>query len=60
MALDSVRRDLKVGFRVLLKEKSFCALAVTVLALGICGVTTMFSVVNGVMLRGFSLPTKSG
>ncbi len=26
------------------------------LALGICGVTTMFSVVNGVMLRGFSFP----
>jgi len=24
-------------------EKSFCALAVVVLALGICGVTTMFS-----------------
>jgi len=43
--------------RVLVKEKSFCALAVVVLALGICGVTTMFSVVNGVMLRGFSFPT---
>jgi predicted permease len=27
-----------------------------VLALGICGVTTMFSVVNGIMLRGFSFP----
>ena len=31
-------------------------LAIIVLALGICGVTTMFSVVNGVMLRGFSFP----
>ena len=50
-------RDLRIGLRVLIKEKSFCALAVTVLALGICGVTTMFSVVNGVMLRGFSFPT---
>ena len=59
MALDNIRRDLKVGFRVLLKEKAFCALAVTVLALGICGVTTMFSVVNGVMLRGFSLPNET-
>ena len=49
-------RDLRLGFRVLIKEKSFCALAVIVLALGICGVTTMFSVVNGVMLRGFSFP----
>jgi len=48
--------DLRIGLRVLIKEKSFCALAVTVLALGICGVTTMFSVVNGIMLRGFSFP----
>src|SRR6059036_3969601 len=49
-------QDLRVGFRVLLREKGFCALAVVVLALGICGVTTMFSVVNGIMLRGFSFP----
>src|SRR5262252_2649082 len=56
MGIDSVVRDLRIGLRVLIKEKSFCALAVTVLALGICGVTTMFSVVNGVMLRGFSFP----
>jgi len=56
MATDNVRRDLRIGLRVLIKEKSFCALAITVLALGIAGVTTMFSVVNGVMLRGFSFP----
>ena len=49
-------RDLRLGLRVLIKDKSFCALAVVVLALGICGVTTMFSVVNGVMLRGFGFP----
>src|SRR5712692_3746324 len=49
-------QDLRVGLRVLLREKGFCALAVIVLALGICGVTTMFSVVNGVLLRGFSFP----
>src|SRR3989442_1456935 len=49
-------QDLRVGLRVLLREKGFCALAVVVLALGICGVTTMFSVVNGIMLRGFSFP----
>jgi len=50
-------RDIRIGLRILIKERSFCALAVIVLALGICGVTTMFSVVNGVMLRGFSFPT---
>src|ERR1700674_3021698 len=56
MLAETFRRDLRIGLRVLVKEKSFCALAVIVLALGICGVTTMFSVVNGVMLRGFSFP----
>ncbi|HEY2150668.1 MAG TPA: ABC transporter permease [Vicinamibacterales bacterium] len=56
MIAEQFRRDLRIGLRVLIKEKAFCALAVTVLALGICGVTTMFSVVNGVMLRGFSFP----
>jgi predicted permease len=53
---DNLFRDLKIGLRVLVKEKGFCALAVVVLALGIAGVTTMFSVVNGVALRGFSFP----
>ncbi len=56
MIADNLLRDAKVGLRVLIKEKGFCALAVIVLALGIAGVTTMFSVVNGVMLRGFSFP----
>jgi predicted permease len=57
MPIEILRRDLRIGLRVLIKEKSFCALAVIVLALGIAGVTTMFSVVNGVMLRGFAFPT---
>ena len=56
MILATFFQDLRIGARVLFKEKSFCILAVTVLALGICGVTTMFSVVNGTMLRGFSFP----
>jgi predicted permease len=59
MMTDSLFRDIRIGLRVLLKEKGFCALAVVVLALGIAGVTTMFSVVNGVMLRGFSFPNSS-
>ena len=56
MLLATFFQDLRIGFRVLIKEKSFCLLAVTVLALGICGVATQFSVVNAVMLRGFSFP----
>lgn len=56
MFISSFLQDLRVGFRVLLKEKTFCALAVFVLALGICAVTTQFAVVNGVLLRGFKFP----
>jgi len=56
MFLETFFQDLRIGLRVLLKERAFCALAVVVLALGICVVTTMFSVINGVMLRGFSFP----
>jgi predicted permease len=56
MFFNSFLQDLRVGLRVLLKEKTFCILAVTVLALGICGVTTQFAIVNGAVLRGFSFP----
>ncbi|MBI2498102.1 MAG: ABC transporter permease, partial [Opitutae bacterium] len=56
MIIETILQDLRIGVRVLLKEKSFCALAVFVLALGICAVTTQFSVVNGVILRGFAFP----
>ncbi|WP_415907373.1 ABC transporter permease [Oleiharenicola sp. Vm1] len=56
MPFESFFQDLRIGLRVLVKEKGFCALAVTVLALGICAVTTMFAVVNGSLLRGFSFP----
>src|SRR5205807_4981563 len=56
MVLDSFRQDVRVGLRVLFKEKSFCFLATLVLALGICGVTTQFTVVNAIVLRGLSFP----
>src|SRR5213596_1254165 len=56
MILDSFQQDLRVGLRVLIKEKSFCFLAVLVLGLGIGGATTQFSVVNAIVLRGFSFP----
>src|SRR5205085_11276198 len=56
MVLDSFRQDVRVGLRVLFKDKAFCFLAVLVLALGIGGATTQFTVVNAVVLRGFSFP----
>jgi predicted permease len=54
MILDSFSQDIRVGLRILFKEKSFCLLAVLVLALGIAGVTTQFTIVNAFVLRGFS------
>src|SRR5436190_5625034 len=56
MFLDSFRQDVRVGLRLLLKEKSFCFLAVLVLGLGIGGATTQFTVVNAIALRGLSFP----
>ena len=56
MILDSFRQDVRVGLRVLFKDKVFCFLAVLVLALGIGGATTQFTVVNAIVLRGFSFP----
>ena len=56
MILDTFRQDVRVGLRILFKEKAFCVLAVLVLALGIAGVTTQFTIVNAFVLRGFSFP----
>src|SRR6201984_3162614 len=56
MILDSFRQDVRVGLRVLFKDKTFCFLAVLVLALGTGGATTQFTIVNAIVLRGFSFP----
>ncbi|HEX4641442.1 MAG TPA: ABC transporter permease [Chthoniobacterales bacterium] len=56
MILDTFSQDVRIGLRILFKEKSFCLLAVLVLALGIAGVTTQFTIVNAFVLRGFSFP----
>ena len=56
MRSETFWQDVRIGARVLRRERAFSGLAVVVLALGICGVTTMFSVVNGAILRGFSFP----
>src|SRR6185312_3613107 len=56
MALDVFRQDVRIGLRVLRKDKTFFLLAVLVLGLGIGGATTQFTVVNAVALRGLSFP----
>lgn len=56
MSLDSLIQDTRIGLRLLWKDKTFSFLAVLVLACGIGGVTTQFTVVNAVALRGLSFP----
>ncbi len=56
MEFETLRQDVRIGVRILVREWAFCALAIVVLALGIAAVTTQFSVVYSVMLRGFSFP----
>src|SRR5881296_3138416 len=51
---DSFFQDIRVGLRLLFKDKTFCFLAVLVLGLGIGAATTQFTVVNGIVLRGLS------
>src|SRR6185295_13633411 len=54
MMLESFNQDIRVGLRVLMKDKVFCFLSILVLALGIGGAMTQFAVVNAIVLRGFS------
>ena len=52
--LEQFAQDMRIGLRALIKEKGFCALAVFVLALGICAVATQYAIVNGVLLHAFT------
>jgi putative ABC transport system permease protein len=56
MAPETFLQDVRIGLRLLAKERLIAGLAILVLAVGIAAVTTQFSLVNAVMLRGFSFP----
>ena len=50
-AIDRLRQDLRYAWRMLLKHPGFSTAVVLTLGLGIGGATTMFGVVDGVVLK---------
>ena len=47
----SILQDIRYGLRMIVKAPAFTGLAMLALALGVCANTTIFSLVNGLLLR---------
>ena len=47
----SFLQDIRYGLRMIVKAPAFTVLAMLALALGVCANTTIFSLINGLLLR---------
>jgi putative ABC transport system permease protein len=56
MTIEPMAHDLQLAWRGLRRAKSFTAAAVLTLAVGMAGVTSMYTVVQGVLLRPLPMP----
>ena len=54
--MKNIKNDLKYALRILIKNKGICAVAILTLALGIGINTTIFSLVNSILLRPLPYP----
>src|SRR5688572_22188395 len=58
-SIEDVARDVRYGFRALVRAPGFTVVAVLTLALGIGATTAMFSVVNGILLQPLPYPNQA-
>jgi predicted permease len=54
--VEALASDTRYGVRTLMKDRAFSAIAITTLALGIGAATTVFSVVNAILIRPLPYP----
>jgi predicted permease len=56
MAIEAITHDVRLAWRGLWRSKAFTAAAVLTLAVGMAGVTSMFALIQGVLLRPLPMP----